>query len=76
MRHLDGRCSRARIAVEGEQARGAERVEGRRHRLLVDLDRVELPALDAAAGVLRAFAEGDQSQEELPGRIPGGVAER
>ena len=75
MRDLDRGRPRSRVAVEGEQARAAERVDRLCHRLLVDLDRAELAPVGAATGVLCALSERDQSQEELPGCILGGLAQ-
>src|SRR5262245_53415918 len=72
VRDLDRGGPRSRVAIEGEQARATEGVDRLRHRPLVDLDRAELAPVDAAAGVLCALAERDQSQEELPDCTLGG----
>src|SRR5215469_16738821 len=73
--HLDRGRAGAGVAVEGEEARRAVGVNRLRQGDLVELNRVKLVSAGAAAGVLGAFSERDQSQEELPGRILGRIAE-
>ena len=69
MGDLDGRCLCAWVAVEGEQSSGSECVDRERELRLVDVEGVELGALDAAARVDRV-AERDQAEEELAHRVP------
>ena len=66
---------RTGVAVEGEKARCAEGVDRLRHRLLVELDRSELSAVDAPTGVFDPLSERDQAQEELPRRVLGRFAQ-
>jgi hypothetical protein len=68
VRHFDRRLLRARIPVEGEQPGGAERVEGEGELPLVDVERVEVPALDAASRV-RGLAQRHEAEEELAHRL-------
>ena len=75
MRQLDRRRAGPRVPVEGELARGAERVEDGRHRLLVDVERGDLRARHPAPRVLGPLAERDQAQEQLPGGLLAVVVE-
>src|SRR5436190_3871441 len=69
VRHLDRRRSAARVAVKREQAPSAELLDRLLERVLVDLHRGELCPFDAPARVLRALAQGDESEEQLPRRL-------
>ena len=64
MRDLDGGRLRARVAVEGEEPRGAERVEREREPALIDVERVEVGPIEPTAGVGR-LAERHEPEEEL-----------
>ncbi len=66
--NLDRWFSGGGIPIEGQEAMSVERVQDGVHRRSVDRQRIDLGQTDAPSGVLGAFTERDQSQEELPRR--------
>ena len=72
---LDRRLPRVGIAIEREQPVAPERLDDRIHRLRIG-QRRELRTPDAATRVLRALAEGDQPQEQLPAGVSRALVHR
>jgi hypothetical protein len=71
--HLDGGTTGERVAVKGQQAVAPVDLDHRRDGRPADLQRSQLGAEDAAAGVLGALlTHRQQSQEQLPGGHPSG----
>ena len=75
MRQLDRRVTRPCVAIEGQLAGRAERVEDRGHRLLIDVERGDLRTRHTTPGVLGSLPERDESEEQLPRRFLAVVGE-
>ncbi len=74
--YLDRGLAGRGVAVERQQAMPPERVEGRPHRLGLDLEAGELGPRHPASGVGGPFAEGHETQEELAHRFATGLVPR
>ncbi len=68
MRHLQGGRTGELIAVEGEKPVPAEPIDDGFHGDQVDVERDDLGRFHASAAPLAGLGDGDEPQEQLPGR--------